>query len=516
MKKYNFKNKKWTKSFYTMLLLVITTLFGCAELDENPTKSILSPDVLNSEETLQAAVSGMYKTMQNGVMWSAYFIAAYGGDDITTHSAINKIGFRESDWRRQTPTSQRIIELGGGSYATSYSVIRVANSIIENKENIVNGTKENINRLVGEAYFLRAFSYLHLTRTFGQVPIVNLNTTISELKKASFLEIYGLIESDLQMAETLLPNKYPSVPVVGARPSKGTAKAYLAKLYLHWAGFPIKDNSKYTLAAAKAKEVIDNEGAYGFGLSANFRNLWTVANRFKQNESVFAMVFCSSCGVGSSNRTTGRLGVPGIAGGWSETFGEITFYNNMKANAIANGTEQRFRDTYSDDILPRGSRPNAADWQNFSDEAHPVIRKIVGGNYAETINTTANDLNRYFMRYAEVLLTYAEASARAGNVTADAWGALNRVRRRAGATVDITSGNLAELAFEERGWELAGEYERWHDLVRTDRVVEFLQKRSANERVDVVNNLLPSLSGPYLYFSPIPQAELDLAPQLGN
>lgn len=516
MKKYNIKNKKWTISLCIVLLLVITTIFSCTDLEENPAESILSPDVLNSEETLKAAVSGMYKTMQDGVMWSAYFIAGYGGDDITTHSATNKIGFRESDWRRQTPTSERLIDNGGGSYGASYNVIRVANSIIENKDNIVNGTQEGINRLVGEAYFLRAFSYLHLTRTFGQVPIVDLNTSISELQKASFLEIYELMESDLQMAEALLPNVYPGIPVVGARPNKGTAKAYLAKLYLHWAGFPIKDNSKYAEAAAKAKEVIDNEGGYGFGLTTDYRGLWTSAKRFNQNESVFAMVFCNTCGAGYANRTTGRLGTPAVAGGWGETFGEIRFYNDMEANAIANGTEKRFHDTYSDDVLPRGSRPDASDWENFSDEPHPIFRKIVGGNYAETINTTANDLNRYFMRYAEVLLTYAEASARAGNSTADAWEALNRVRRRAGATVNITSGNLAELAFEERGWELAGEYERWHDLVRTERVVEFLERRSPDERVDVVNNILPSTSGTYLYFSPIPQVEIDLAPQLAD
>ncbi|GAL82060.1 putative outer membrane protein [Algibacter lectus] len=495
----------------------MVSFVGCARLDEEPEKTILSTDILNSEETLEAAVAGMYRRLQQSVMWTAYFTASFGGDDITTHSASNKLGFREADWRRQTTTSERILDNGGGAYGASYEVIRIANSIIENKDNIVNGKQDNIDRLIGgEAHFMRAFSYLHLTRTFGEVPIVNLTSKVEDLTKASVLEIFELMEEDLILAESLLPDVYPNISMVGARPSKGTVKAYLAKVYMHWAGYPIKDNSKYAMAATKAKEVIDNEGTYGFELATNFRELWTVANRFNQKESVFAMVFCTTCGAGYSNRTTGRLGTPPIAGGWNETFGEITFYENMQANAIANGTTQRFADTYSDDILPRGQRPNAADWRNFSDEPHPIFRKIVGGDYAETINSTANDINRYFMRYAEVLLTFAEASARAGNSSSEAWEALNRVRRRAGATEDITSGDLVDLAFEERGWELAGEYERWYDLVRTERVVEFFEKRSPLERVDVVNNLKPSTTGDYLYFSPLPQVEIDLAPSLDN
>ncbi|MEM9647903.1 MAG: RagB/SusD family nutrient uptake outer membrane protein [Bacteroidota bacterium] len=496
-------------------ILTLTAFIGCTDLDENPTEAVLSPDILTSEETLQAAVAGMYRQLFDGARWNAYYIAGYGGDDITTHSALNKIGLRESDWRRQTPDSERLIDNGGGSYGASYNVIRTANSIIENRDNITGGTQEGIDRLMGETFFLRAFSYFHLTRTYGEVPIINSSTTIDEIQKATFLEVYEQIESDLIQAETLLPDVYPDIPVVGARPSKGAASAYLAKLYLHWGGFPINDGSRYAMAAAKAREVIDNEGVYGYGLTDNFRGLWTVANRFSQNESVFAMVTCLGCG-NLGNRTTGRLGLPGDAGGWRETFGEITFYNDMEADALANGTEQRFSDTFADDVLPRASNPDASDWENFSDEPHPVYRKVVGGDYAETINTTNNDINRYFMRYAEVLLTYAEASARAGSSGADAWEALNRVRRRAGATVDITSGDLAELAFQERGWELAGEFERWHDLVRTDRVVEFLERRSPNERVDVVNNIAPLTSGEFLYFSPIPRQEINLAPQLGE
>ena len=91
---------------------------------------------------------------------------------------------------------------------------------------------------------------------------------------------------------------------------------------------------------------------------------------------------------------------------------------------------------------------------------------------------------------------------------------LNKVRRRAYGPVkiDLTTGNLAELAYTERKWELAGEYIRWGDLVRMERVTAALANRSTAELVGPVTGDTSSAN----YFSPIPQSEIDKAPQLGK
>jgi hypothetical protein len=449
----------------------------------------------------------------DGAQFTQFQIAAFGGDDLSTHSASNKIAFRESDWRRLTSASARIET----AYLTSYNVITLANIAIDAQANIVSDDQVIVDRLIGEAYFMRAFSYMHLTKTYGRVPLQLISNSNEDLPRASYVDIYTQIESDLQQSEALLPDVFPGIPVVGARPNRGTAKAFLSRLYLMWGGYPIKDTSKYALAASKAKEVIDNEGTYGFGLTNDFRALWTEANRFNQNESVFTLVSCTTCGV--RNRTMGRLGLPAEASGWNETFGEIAFFEDMEADASVNGTEQRFNDTFVLEEIPRGQRPLGADWRTWVDP-HPVLRKIAGGDLTEPgANNTLGNFNMYFMRYAEVLLNYAEATGRSGGNDLAAWDALNRVRTRAGATTTLTiaDGTLTDLAFAERKWEFAGEYLRMHDLVRTETLSDALANRSPLEYVDTENNIVPVTSGgEEFYFTPIPQSELDISDVLGN
>lgn len=496
------------------MVLAGLMIASCSNLDESPDDVQVNPATLNSADALEAVLTGMYRNLMDGAKDTQFQISAFGGDDITTHSASNKIAFREADWRRLTHSSARIET----AYNTSYNVITLANTAIEAKANIVSKDQAKVDRLIGEAYFMRAFSYMHLTKTYGRVPLQLAPNSNEDLPRASFVDIYTQIESDLQNAELLLPVKFPGIPVVGARPNKGTATAFLSRLYLMWGGYPIKDASKYALAASKAKEVIDNEATYGFGLATNFRSLFTEANRFNQNESVFTLVSCVPCGV--HNRTMGRLGMPAEAGGWTETFSEISFFEDMKADATANGTEQRFNDTYVLEKIPRGPQfPIGAEWMTWSDP-HPLFRKIIGGDLTEPgTNNTLADFNIYFMRYAEVLLNYAEATGRSGGNDAAAWDALNRVRNRAGAVTTLTDadGTLTDLAFKERKWEFAGEFLRMHDLVRAEKLTEALANRSPIETVDVKNNIVPITSGgEEFYFTPIPQAELDINPGLAN
>ncbi len=508
MRNYRFKIK------FCLVFVSLATVFSCADLEEDPSEVLLAPTALNSEAALSALNTGMYNRLVNGstgVARTSFHIAAFGGDDITTHSGSNKIGFRESDWRRQTPNSSF-----NTTYRACYGVITIANTAIDARDNI-EGNQQTIDRLIGEAFFMRAFCYLTLTRTYGRVPIQIESNSNAQLSRGSFEEIYAQIESDFQQAELLLPDVYPNVPAVGARPSKGAASAMLSRLYMHWAGFPLNDTSRYAMAASKAKEVIDNAALYGYALSPDFRSMFTVGGRFAHDEGVFTMVFCNTCDRRAPNRLTGRLGLTAEAGGWEETFGEIAFFEDFESAATEDGTLQRFNDTYILEQIPRGSNPIGAEWRNFADP-HPIFRKIVGDFDEGVLNTTTSDMNYYFMRYAEVLLNYAEASGRSGNVTADAWAALNAVRSRAGATVDLTAadGAIEELAFTERKWEFAGEFLRWYDLVRMDRVVEAFANRSPDEIVDTANSTTPATDGEFLYFNPIPQSELDVAPQLNN
>ncbi|MCG8310779.1 MAG: RagB/SusD family nutrient uptake outer membrane protein [Cytophagales bacterium] len=501
------KRYKLVISKMLVILIPASLLIGCVNLDEEPGKALLSPEVLTTPEALDAALAGAYRQVQNNARWSHFYIPGYGGDDITTHSASNKAGFRAFDQRNVTPTTERV----SNHWNAMYLPMRSINNVIESQDKIVGGDTELINAKIGEAYFLRGLLYFYLTRSFGKVPLQLSSVPDPELGVSEILDIYNQIEADFLEAEKLLPVINSASPGSANRPNKGSANAFLAKLYLYWGGWPLKDNSKYQKSAERAKMVIDNASNHGFAMVDDMNTLWSEKdeNRFN-SEGVFTLVMCRPCGGAYGNRTTGRLGYPGDVGGWTETFAEVKFMNDMPEG-------HRKDASYVTELEIDGVLTN---WTEFENEPRPLLKKVTGlaEEIPPTSNNSNNNINRYFMRYAEVLLTYAEASGRAGNSTNEAWEAYNQVRRRAAGLLpytdtypsDITSGDLAEIAFMERKWELCGEFERWYDMCRTETVEEALSDRSQE-----INQIIGSL-GTDNYFTPIPQAEIDKAPQLGN
>ena len=486
---------------YIALVLSGAIMFtSCVDLDEDVNEAKLDPSTLNSEEALEASVVGTYRALTKAATWSQFWLNSFGGDDITTHSGKNKQAMREADLRTLTSVSARI----GTAYKESYNIIKEANYIIDGSQNI-EGNQDVINALRGEAYFLRAFAYFHLTRNFGRVPL-KINPGVNEeLPLAEFIDIYKQIERDFKMAADLLPEKHPKVSVA-IRPNSGSAKAFLAKLYLHWAGYPIKDNSKYALAASTAKSVIAKAGEHGFALVEDMGTLWSTTDENRLNsEIVFGIGHNQKLGNQYSNRHSGRLGYPGSdAGGWSEIFAEIAFFEEFPEGARKDAT-------YRTELVYKGVTKH---WKDFKDEPHPMFLKVTG--YQSELKTTnsVTSMTTYFMRYADLLLIYAEAEGRSGGNDAAAWEALNQVRRRAymGDPLyeDLNSGNLAELAYTERKWELAGEYKRWDDLVRMERVESALMNRSSEEKVTGSFGDLSSNN----FYVPIPAGELEKAPWL--
>ena len=504
-----FKNKFNNTLFIIVSLILTLCITSCVELDEfsDNTSTDLQltakedVTVEDFDELVISAYQGMYLAMR----FNSYFVAGWAGDDITTFTGGNKGDFRQFDQRIITPTNGRVQENWTNIFRV-FSRVNLAvdqSEVLRNKfegktnlstEEIVE--KETIERLYGELLVLEAIALHHLVRIHEKIPL-SFSTTEVAKTLSSTTEVYERIEEDLIKAEELLPNVSPGI--VGAtRPNKGSAQALLSRLYLDWAGFPVKDNSKYAKAAEKVKEVIDNSEDYNFELLDDPADLWLLENRYN-NESVVAFNYNTT--IGQGNFKYARLGYPTHLGGWDETFAEIRFFEDFPEGP-------RKKATYRTDLK----------WETFTTQKSPVFAKITGP--AGDIDPSVFQTNRvdFLMRYAEVLLTYAEASGRSGNVTDEAWEALNMVRRRAegmpvnvaDSEIDITTGDIAELAFTERKWELAGEFLRWFDLVRMERVEEALSNRepqvSKTESGDLIkehNKIVGSL-GTENYFAPIP------------
>lgn len=412
-----------------------------------------------------------------------------GGDDLTTHKASNKADFREFDQFVVTNTNQRLPFVWNGAYKS----IQGANNILANYEKAT-GNPTVINQIAGEAYFLRAYNYFWIVRLWGKAPLVLdshiFDEALMKISSKSEAELYAQIVSDLKMAETLLTDKKPQAGRVG----KGTASAVLAEVYLNMAGWPVNDASNYALAAAKAKEVIDNRATYGFDLMPNFIDLWEspTLKASGNKEEVFALNFLGP-GTGSSgNAWSGIAATPGEAGGWDDYMVELTFFNEFPAGTRKNVTFQTSWTNANGVVVP---------YTNFFTK-RPYYKKLQGSKLDWN-----NPISMPLERFAETYMVYAEAQVMATGNTSDplALEAFNKIKRR-GAGVPFNTPDPAVDAIvitqrdiiTEKAWEFAGEFCRWFDLVRLQMVQEVVNKKDADE-------LAPN--GPIKYYLPLPAIE---------
>jgi hypothetical protein len=489
-------------SYIIMLILIVTS---CENFYEEDLSTLITAEsgALTSEQGLFAALSGTYKPMAQ--VWSRGFGNAstaailMGGDDLTTHKASNKADFREFDQYLVTNTNQRLPFVWNGAY----KVIQGANNIIANYENAV-GNQTTIKQIAGEAYFLRAYNYFWIVRLWGKAPLVlntqNYSDELLKVTVSSEADIYAQIISDLEQSFTLMADKKPQP----GRAGKGTAKAVLAQVYLQMTGWPLKDASKYALAASTAKDVIDNRVAYGFDLMPNYIDLWEspTLKASGNKEEVFAINFLGP-GTGSSgNGWVGIAATPSDRGGWDDYFAEITFFNNFPA-----GT----RKDVTFDIGFTNSNGVYVPWTNYQVK-RPYYKKLQGSKLDWN-----NAISMPLIRLAEIYMIYAEAQRMAtGNPSdPDALEAFNKIKRRGAGkplntpdvTVDATSLTQQQI-IDEKGWEFAGEFSRWFDLVRLELVQSVVTSKDADE----LPNDAPITDK--VYYLPLPFIETQGNPSL--
>ena len=510
MRKNNFIN------FFQLTIIMLLLNTSCTDIDE----------VRENSQGEASSVATTVKSMNDGVLsvYTAYLTAlqlndmvapTWSGDDITV--IADKGEFLEFDQRKVSASNNRTASAWRNLQLVLSRTAQVIELYDDFQLRLADDASEedkvNFDILRSELFFLRASVFHYFVRVHGKAPLT-LDRFKPAEKLSSPLETYMQIEKDLQAAIKGLPDVHPFANEVEKgpgfqRPNKGAAEALLARVYIDWAGFPVKDQTKYKEAAELTKTIIDKSETYGFSLLQDFESLWLVENA-KNSESVFAFGFINA--FGRDNRKYGPVGLPGgentnDAGeklnGWDETFAEIRFFEDFPENDRKEGT-------FRTDLK----------WREFSPEPSPVYTKIAGppGNLA--FGSFQTERSDFLIRYADVLLMHAEASGRSGNSDDDAWEALNKVRRRAeGLPFDVKDenfdlkngdGDLAELAFTERKWEFAGEFLRWYDLIRMERVAEALSTENRtplDSDFEIRNPILGSL-GTDNYFAPIPAAIL--------
>lgn len=348
-----------------------------------------------------------------------------------------------------------------------YQVIANANLVIENVPGI-NMDEAHKGRVIGEAHFLRAWAYFYAVRLWGDVPLV--------LKPQSFTSedfyptrtpqeaVYNQIVADLQVAENA---GLPWTDATG-RVSQSAAKSLLSKVYLTMAGYPLqKGDEYYALAAAKAKEVIDNAGT--IGLFPNYRAIHDPANN-NRVEHIFSLQYNADVAENPMGNMYPNFKPVTYRGpsGTGSTIPTIPFYNSYEPGDLRAVDQQGwFYTTYY-------TNGNGA---QFSLGAPYIFKhfNVTANGTAGTAGTAKDNLNVPMIRYAEVLLIYAEAQNEVGNgPNQQAYDALKAIRDRAQLTTPalgtFTEATFREAVWRERWHEFAFEGITWFDMVRLRKV----------------------------------------------
>jgi hypothetical protein len=476
---------------------------GCNKsfLDETPKGSITPVSFYKTANDLQMAEAAL--ALQLNGAFNQIGSAYYGGDDIVSKRSGNKIDMSDFDVFNANSSNSRMTNWWNYFYAT----IKSANSLLAKYPDATQASDDQRNNAGGYAYFMRAISYFYLTRTWGEVPMPVDATIVDNRPNAKVQEIYDLIVADLQKAETMLPDHWTSPANqngIDIFPTRGSAKALLANVYLTMAGWPLKQTDKYAMAAAKAKEVIDGKATWGYDLMTNFADIWKIGNRFNK-EAVVACYYNNQ--IPAWSWENGNMLAPNPyapdyeEGGWEDGMGDISFYNRFPAGPRKDASYQK-------DFFVKNDSNNVVDWQHTL-QKHPYFLKY-RDDYAydwstHKANNWWSSATTFLIRYSEVLLTYAEAEAMSAGPDAGAYEAIRQVRARAGLnplTAGLSQTDFRDSVVAERGWEFTGELGiRWFDLVRTETVQKANALRDPSE-APLINQ--PSDANHTYYWAPVP------------
>ncbi len=366
-----------------------------------------------------------------------------------------------------------------------------------------------IQRLTAEVRYLRAMHYFWLLRSFGEVPLVDRPLGINEHNKTrdSKEMVYSFVENELLEVISVLPAKSEYQLRDLGRATKGSAQALLAKVYLY--------QNKYSEAFQQA-EILINSGEYS--LQPDYADIFTRAAEHGV-ESIFEITFAENDQFSNPSYHSIAQRSRNIFGGWGLNCPTMDLLN-----AFEPGDPRIIHTfTFNGDVTEGQEHDNTGyDNPDLMHNRKAFKPRSLQGN-------SANDGENFrVMRFAEVLLIYAEAANELGQ-TQQALDALNQIRERARNSsktdrhrtfinYDFSTDNeslpeitttdqsqLRQLIWKERRVELALEGDRFYDLVRQGRAGDVLRSFSEVYNTDKGSNFRDGVHERF----PVPQDEID-------
>ncbi|HYG17297.1 MAG TPA: RagB/SusD family nutrient uptake outer membrane protein [Ohtaekwangia sp.] len=501
-----------------ILFITILTVFLSTSCDNN--LDIVNPNQATvesfwkNEADAVAGVNAVYSTLHRGAIsrWMPFYYIIRSDEGKSTSPATDIVNnmdhFLVTDYNFW------------GAYdiwKDIYVGVFRANQVLDNVPNIE--MDESLKaRVLGEAKFLRGLFYYNLASLWGNVPLMLEASAPEDKPETSSVEdVWAQVEKDLSEAADALPPSYTGNDI--GRATKGAAYAMLAKAYMQ--------QNKMAEALVPLEWLVEGEGSTLYDLMPDYRDNFLV-NTENNIESVFEWQFQLNPGENHDDDTDdGRpdnlnygtsiaqfFGPSGV--GWSDGEANRWMIDEFLEETTVGGE--------------RDPRLAASFLFDYTDEDGPDATMIYGQTFTQRYgagdqrvwfrkfqNDHWKDFEGYnspnnwrYIRYADVLLMYAEALNAEGS-TAAAYEYVDRVRERAGLEkLSVTMPDLDEDEFleqlkHERLLELSGEGHRWNDLARWGDLGPELADRDPgfNNFVIGKHELLP-----------IPQLDIDINPNL--
>ena len=516
---------KKTPFILSLLLGMVFTSCQKDFLDRAPKDGYSNSSLWSSENDALAALNGCYSS------WSDGYHVLY-------MDALSDNAYSQYYWEGYT-------SLGNGSgspsdtwitdrWSPSYSTIQKSNWFLENvdKTSMDEALKT---RMKAEARFLRAYQYFTLTQLYGDVPLVTKTLSPDEanaVSRTAISEVQKFVLDELKAIAAELPVKYSGNDI--GRITRGAALSLKARLELY--------SGKYADCISTSQQVME----LGYTLFPSYQDLFRIKNE-NNNEVILDIQYKEN------DYSNGNIGVmpSSTFGGWGSlgpTQSLVDAYEAINGKTIDDPSANYNKNDPYNHRDPRLTASIVFPGQLYEGKYYNPIEKSSGDYYNGNNNSKTGylykkftsdlsdytdmwntGLNMILIRYAEILLTYAEAKIETGAVDNSVYEALDAVRQRAGMPkVDratyASQSALRTLVRRERRVELAMEGLRWFDIKRWEIGPQVRQGKVYGTRLGTVDqkNGSITLTGDHIevesrtfsserdYLWPIPRKETDV------
>ena len=455
-----------------ILLLISAVFFSCSksELTLSDPNNVSESQYYKNETQALTGLAGVYDAYQSGnLIGKRYREFDHITDNATT--------YQDAGWKAfETDTQNPSSPISNNFWVAYYTVVSRVNTLISAITNmpassISDGSR---NRIVAESSFLRDYAYCDLTALWGNVPLYlkPVGAFADGLASSTVDEVYTIMINDLKT------NVIPNLPTTissseRGRIGQGAAIALLGKYYLY--------QKDYANASTTFKQIIDSKV---YNLYSDYAGLFTELGEFS-SESLFEINFTGSSLDNGENfsvhiDTTASLIVPYQP--FKPLASLVTSYLCSDGKPIATSTIYGAKSSLYVTATPYINRdprlratvftnadntPGGKHVWNYSNVNSFAVKKYSTISNIQYLN--GGPQNYYVIRYADVLLMYAEAQNEAVGPDANVYAAVNQIRARVkmpAYPVALSQDMMRQYIRDERRWEFALEHQRFFDLQR--------------------------------------------------